>query len=66
MCYTQNKKIDSKQKEEVKIKYKSIDIPYIEKKEGFRRYRDLVFDIYLKGSVLNQTSCTFIKKEVFR
>ena len=47
------------------IKYKKKEIPYEEKKKGYRLYNGLIFDYYLHGGDLNAPSCTVIRKKVF-
>lgn len=66
MVYTQNEIVfseDSRRKPE-HYSYKKKEIPYIEKKEGFRLYKNLVFNEYLQ-SCISATPCTVVKKEVF-
>jgi len=48
-----------------KKNYKKRDIPYEEKKEGFRLFKELIFDEYLFHGDLNAPSCSAVRREVY-
>ena len=66
MAYTQNDIIyaEDTRRKPVNYKYKRIEIPHTEKKEGFWLYDGLVFGRYLE-SCISATPCTAVRKKVF-